>query len=157
MTKEQALAQGYRWRDPDTKNYVATIQAEEIPSDITTTSDSATNEIFECSHKANCNHGCTKAFRIIPDELSFYKKIGIPLPTLCPACRTMERLEWRHGFELFDRTCNCAGKNDESGMYANEVTHQHGDTKCTNTFKTGFDPDKGDIVYCESCYQQEVE
>lgn len=157
LTKEQALAQGYRWRDPDTKNYVATIQAEEIPSDITTTADSITNEIFECSHKANCNHGCTKAFRIIPDELSFYKKIGVPVPHLCPACRTMERLALRQGLELYDRRCDCAGEQDSTGKYSNAVPHNHGATVCANIFKTGFDPRRGDIVYCESCYQKEVE
>ncbi len=156
LTKEEAVEQGYRWKDVDTKTYVPTILSENIPSDILNTDESITKEIIECAHKTNCNHNCTKAFRIIPNELSFYKKIGVPLPTLCFACRTMERLSLRHGIHLFERKCECAGVNSSVGNYTNGIIHDHGNSPCENTFMTGFDPKNSDIVYCESCYQQEV-
>lgn len=156
LTKEEAIKQGYRWRDPDIKNYVPTIFSQNIPDNITNTSDSITKEIIECAHKMTCNQGCTKAFRILQNELQFYKKIGVPLPTLCPACRTMERLKMRLPIQLYDRVCMCAGETDETSRYTNTVKHSHGEFPCGEKFKTGYAPDRPEIVYCEKCYQQEV-
>ena len=157
LTKEQAKGEGYRWRDPDTKNYVPTILSEDIPNDITSTGDAITDEVLECAHKMRCNQGCTKAFRILSNELQFYRKIGVSLPILCPACRTLERLKMRLGVELYDRSCMCAGENDDTRQYKNEVAHLHHDKKrCEEKFKTGYSPEEKDIVYCEQCYQQEV-
>jgi hypothetical protein len=157
LTKEQALAKGYRWREPDTKDYTPTLRVEDVPSDITTVDDSITKEIIECAHKGECNQGCTKAFRIIPDELQFYRKIGVPLPILCPACRTMERLKLRLKMELYDEACMCAGTNSKDGVYKNHGMHNHGNMPCQNIFKTGYKPGQGDMIYCEQCYQQEVQ
>ena len=156
LTKEEALAKGFRWREPDVKDYKPTMLAGNVPNDITNTDDSITKEIIECAHKGECNQGCTKAFRIISDELQFYRKIGVPVPTLCPACRTMERLKMRLGIKLYDSPCMCEGKSSKEGIYENFSTHTHGIEKCPNEFKTGYDPAKGDLVYCEQCYQQEV-
>lgn len=156
LTKEEAIAKGFKWKDPDTKNYAPTVATENIPSDIYKVEESITNEVFECAHKMTCNQGCTKAFRILPNELNFYKKIGVPLPNLCPACRTLERLKLRLGVELYSRKCNCAGGEDDLGNYKNGVEHFHGSGHCGEEFKTGYSPEKKDIVYCEKCYQQEV-
>ena len=136
LTKDQAIEKGYRWRDVETKNYVPTMLTENIPDDITKTDDSILDEVIECAHKTNCNHNCTKAFRIIGNELQFYRKIGVPVPTLCPACRTMERLKLRLGIKLYKRNCMHEG--------------------CENTFETGYPPESPEIIYCEKCYQQEV-
>ena len=156
LTKEEILDKGYKWREVDTKKYVPTISCDDIPSDINKTDGSITNEIFECAHKMTCNQGCTKAFRITQNELQFYKKIGVPLPVLCPACRTMERLKMRLGIKLYDSSCMCGGNKSENGIYKNLGPHKHGENKCENKFKTGYNPDKGEIVYCEECYQQET-
>lgn len=157
LTREQAIEQGYRWRESEGRDYKPTLSAENIPSSIADTPDSIIGEIIECAHAGkNCNQGCTKAFRVIPDELAFYRKIGVPVPALCPACRTMDRLAWRKGLELYETRCHCAGATDDSGSFTNSVQHEHSDNHCENVFKTGFDPGKGDIVYCESCYQKEV-
>jgi hypothetical protein len=156
LTKEEAVAQGYRWRDQEAKNYVPTMLAENIPSDIKNVADNITGEIIECAHYGNCNQNCTKAFKVTIDELSFYKKVGIPLPTLCPACRTMERLDFRLPIKLYDRKCMCTGTNDTTEQYENVGAHPHGQQDCGANFKTGFSPESEAIVYCESCYQQEV-
>ncbi len=156
LTKEEAQAKGYRWRDAESRDYKPTMTVEQIPSDITATDEGITKEIIECAHKGTCNQNCTKAFRIIPDELAFYKKIGVPVPTLCPACRTMERLKMRLMMELYERKCACAGIVSENGTYTNLTPHDHGDTPCLVEFKTGYPPESGAIVYCETCYQQEA-
>ena len=69
----------------------------------------------------------------------------------------MERLKLRLGVELYDGTCMCGGVESKDGIYKNQVTHPHSDAQCHNNFKTGFKPGRGDVVYCESCYQQEVD
>lgn len=134
LTRDEAIERGYRWRDADSKDYTPTITSENIPNDINEVDESICDEVLECAHKTSCNHNCTKAFKIMPNEILFYKKLGVPLPTLCPACRTMERLKMRLGMKLFTRNCD----------------------KCSKEVKTGFDPKNGDIVYCEECYTQEV-
>jgi hypothetical protein len=157
LTKEEVIEKGYRWRDVANRDYKPTIFTGKFSDDITQTPDSITGEIFECAHKEKCNQGCTKAFRIIPNELQFYKKIGVPIPTLCPACRTMERLKIRLGIKLYESNCMCAGEKSSDGEYKNYILHTHGQNKCENKFKTGYNPKDKNIVYCESCYQQEVD
>ncbi len=81
-----------------------------------------TREVIEYAHKGECNQGCTKAFRIILDELQFYRKVGIPVPNVCPACRTMDRLKLRLGIELYNQLCMCDGIQSENGGYQNFST-----------------------------------
>ncbi len=38
----------------------------------------------------------------------------------------------------------------------NDKNHFHGVEKCSVGFKTAYAPDRPEIVYCESCYKQEV-
>jgi hypothetical protein len=156
LTKDEAIKKGYRWHEVVAKDYKPTMKIKDIPTDITKTKDSITKEIIECSHMGNCNQGCTTAFRIIPNELQFYRKVGVPVPTLCPACRTMERLKMRLGIKLYDQKCMCIGSTDKTDVYKNAVTHVHGNSSCDEKFETGYNPDEGEIVYCEKCYQQEV-
>ncbi|KKQ86951.1 MAG: hypothetical protein UT09_C0023G0016, partial [Parcubacteria group bacterium GW2011_GWF2_38_8] len=32
---------------------------------------------IECEHQGKCNEQCTEAFKIIPDELAFYKRMNL--------------------------------------------------------------------------------
>ena len=135
LTKEEAIEQGYSWKEKEERNYTIDIKTEDIPNDIKDVDDSILNKIIECSHK-DCNHQCTEAFKIIPNELSFYKRMNLPIPHLCPNCRHYERLSQRNPLKLWHRKC----------MKDN----------CPNEFETSYAPDRPEIVYCEKCYQQEV-
>ncbi|MCR4328807.1 MAG: hypothetical protein NUV53_04875 [Patescibacteria group bacterium] len=161
LTKEEASAQGFRWKDSEKKQYEPTIHVGDIPAGIGDAKDSLTGEIFECFHKGGCNEQCTEAFRIIPQELQFLRKLGISLPRLCPNCRHYERLRMRNPMKLWRRMCQCTRTNQESGSenqarYQNTVTHFHGGVPCPNEFETSYAPDRKEIVYCENCYQSEV-
>jgi len=144
ITKEQAGAEGYVWRDSEEKNYKITVVAENIPDNSKDLSENISSEVFECAHKGECNHQCAGAFRVIPQELQFYKKMNLPLPHFCPNCRRGERLAQRHMLKFYHRSCMC-----------DKLNHGHGD-KCPNEFETSYAPDGPEIVYCEQCYQQEV-
>ncbi len=136
IDKEQASRDSYSWLDFKERSYKITLSAEKIPDNSEDLSETILNEVLECTHKNMCNHQCTGAFRIIPQELQFYQKMNLPLPRLCPNCRREERLMQRHKLKFYHRKCMKPG--------------------CTNEFETSYAPDRPEIVYCEACYNQEV-
>jgi len=156
LGKEEATAQGYAWRETSARDYKVTKRPDELPDGISEAPDSIINEVIACVHGGVCNQLCTTAFRILPDELTFYRKLGVPLPRLCHNCRTFERLAQRTGLELYPRACECAGAKSKNGSYANTAAHSHGANPCSNQFETAYGSDRKEIVYCEECYQAEV-
>jgi hypothetical protein len=135
LTKEQAIQQGYKWKEKEERNYTIDIKNEDIPDNINDITDDITTKIIECAHK-DCNHQCTEAFKIIPEELTFYRRMNLPIPRLCPNCRHGERIIQRNPMKLWHRSCMKEG--------------------CTNEFETSYAPERPEIVYCEKCYQGEV-
>ena len=156
LTKEQTIEQGYSWKDPEERNIQITLKTEDILDHIKDTTDDILNQIIGCEHKGQCNEQCTEAFKIIPQELEFYKKMNLPLPRLCPNCRHYQRIKQRNPLKLWHRQCQCNGTKSENGIYTNTIPHAHGTELCPNEFETTYSPDRKEIVYCEHCYQQEV-
>lgn len=156
LTREEAERQGYKWREAEEKNYQITKEFKDLPNHIGDVDDSILKETIACAHNQECNEQCTKAFKIIPEELAFYRRMNLPLPRLCPNCRHYERLKQRNPLKLWHRKCMCGGKTSENGVYENTVSHSHGEGKCPNEFETSYSPERHEIVYCESCYQSEV-
>ena len=155
-TKDSAERQGFRWNAPDTKNYAITKAPEALPDSIGTADDALLGETIGCAHHGSCAHECTVAFRLIPHELQFYRRMNLPLPRLCPNCRYYGRLAKRNPLQFSRRACQCAGLKSENGIYANTGTHTHKDSPCPNEFETPYSPDRPEIVYCEECYKAEV-
>jgi hypothetical protein len=136
LTKEEAVKEKYKWVEQEERDYQVDIKTDEIPDNIQDVSDLIIGSVIECFHKGKCNQQCTKAFKIIPSELQFYKRMNLPLPRLCPNCRYYERLFQRNPLKLWHRTCMKEG--------------------CNNEFETSYAPERPEIVYCERCYQKEV-
>ncbi len=130
MTKDEVLLKGWKWEDlvPGTFGK-ETIKPEDVPNSIDDISDSILKEALKCTN-------CAKNYNIVQPELQFYKREKIPIPRLCPECRYEQRNALRPPRKLWHRNCM---KNS-----------------CTNEFETPYAPDRPEIVYCESCYQQEV-
>ncbi|MFH0712241.1 MAG: hypothetical protein V2A55_00050 [Candidatus Jorgensenbacteria bacterium] len=169
LSKEEAISQGYRWKDPETKEYKVTKRLEDLSDHINDVDDSILKETIGCAHaigspsensgqigKPICNEQCTTAFKIIKDELQFYRKMNLPLPRLCPNCRHYQRLKQRNPLKLWHRTCRCAGGKSENSIYSNTAKHFHESNHCPNEFETSYSPERKEIVYCESCYNSEV-
>lgn len=144
LTKEQAVEQGYHWKDQEEKKYQIDTLSENLPDHINDVLDDIVGKVIECAHKGECNEQCTKAFKLIPQELQFYKKMNLPLPRLCHNCRHYERLARKNPLKLWHRQCMCDKSN-----------HGH-DGKCPNEFETSYAPDRPEIIYCEQCYNSEV-
>jgi len=101
LTKEQALQQGYQWKDKDQREYQS---GTYIPADnIHDIEDSITNEVLSCSD-------CGKNFKITPTELQFYKQLQIPIPTKCPDSRHYHRLNKRNKLHLRPAICAKTGE-----------------------------------------------
>ncbi|MFA5839013.1 MAG: hypothetical protein WC849_03695 [Candidatus Paceibacterota bacterium] len=136
ITKEYSLIKRYNWKNREERNYNITIQSADLPDDIKNVSESIFDEIISCCNNENKDSQCTMAYRIMPEELQFYKQKGLPLPRYCPNCRHYQRLEHINPMKLWHRKCM---KED-----------------CHNEFETSYAPERPEIIYCERCYQQEV-
>ena len=130
LTKDETIKRGFRWEDKTTGTYgKETIKKEKIPNSIEKVDEKILNEILVCEE-------CNKNFRITQAELSFYKRMNLPLPHKDFECRHKERMSKRNPRKLWHRNCMKDG--------------------CQNEFETSYAPDRPEIVYCETCYQQEI-
>lgn len=122
LKKEEALKAGFTWYDnphePEQKP-----QTYEIPDHIKDAPDSITKELLVCDE-------CTKNFKIIEQELRYYRNKNLPIPRTCPDCRHRARIKLRPQRQLFDRTCS----------------------KCEKKLKSPFKSSQPEKVYCETCY-----
>jgi hypothetical protein len=134
--KNEILRDGYVYRAQSEKESKATMNYFDLPDHIRDVSDDILNEIITCPNDGNEKTQCTKRYRILSEELKFLRKANIALPRYCPNCRHFQRLDKRNPMRLWHRACM---KKD-----------------CYNEFETTYAPDRPEIVYCESCYQQEV-
>jgi hypothetical protein len=122
LTQEEALNQGFTWyENPNEPKKI--LQTYKIPDHIQNVPDSITNEILTCKT-------CDKNFKIIKQELTYYKKKGLPIPHNCSDCRHKERIKLRPPRQLFDRTC----------------------TQCKTPTRSCFNEKRPEKVYCETCY-----
>ncbi len=156
LDRNGTLGRGFKWKEPEEKNYQVTMKTNDVPDSISDVKDSITSEIIECAHRGECNEQCTRVFRIIPQELSFYQRMELPLPHFCFSCRHAQRLDQRKPLKLWHRKCQCAGEKSENGVYTNLSQHTHTAVHCSNEFETSYAPERKEIVYCEGCYNAEV-
>ena len=154
--EEGATEKGMKWGSFEEKNYKVTLSPNDLPNSIKEVNDSILNEVISCVHDEDCGHGCTKAFRIVADELAFYKRKNIPLPRECPNCRYYRRLAYRNPTILRETICMCGGEDLSNGIYKNTVLHQHGSTPCGKNINTTINEKDDFLIYCEECYKKEV-
>ena len=111
LSQSEAESQGYKWKEPEDRNYIVEIKPEELPISISTTSENIIGKIIGCQHKEQYTHQCTLAFKITDSELQFYKKMNLPLPNKCPNCRHAERFVKHNPLKLWHRQCMCDKEN----------------------------------------------
>jgi hypothetical protein len=119
-TKEHAKMEGFRWSDSQTH---LTRQTYKIPDNINDVKDDILDASLACEKTS-------KNFRIIPQELDFYRKNLIPIPRRHPDTRYYNRLALRNPFELFDRAC----------------------ANCRASIKTTYAQNRPESPCCEKCY-----
>lgn len=145
LLADKAGEQGYTWFTPGQREVAITLSHEAIPDHISEVRDDIVDEVIACQHSGQCNEQCSRGFRIILKELELYRKLGLPLPRLCPNCRHFQRITRRNPLTLWHRTCQCK-----------EQDHVHGVHPCSNEFETAYAPERREIVYCAPCYQEHL-
>ncbi len=130
LNKEEALAQGYEWKDRQKNTYTPTFKSNDLPDTIAEVSDTIKNEIIECGDKDK--EYSIGAYKISEQELLFYRKMNLPLPRFCFNVRFTNRFNKRPNMELIERSCN----------------------KCNALVSTVYTADNAPILYCEECYRQ---
>ncbi len=146
LTKGEALNKNYEWQDNIQRTTgKETLKPEQVPESIYDVSDSILEEVLVCIE-------CKRNYKIIPNELIFYRKMKIPIPRRCFYCRHAARLKRRNPFKLWHRTCMCGS----AGSPQATIEHFHGEGKCEVEFETSYAPERPEIIYCEKCYQAEV-
>jgi hypothetical protein len=130
LHKEEALAQGFKWQDeiPHTSGQ-ETISHDKLPKDSQELSDDLLKEVLKCER-------CTRNYRLILQELNFYRKMNLPVPNECFNCRHERRMKMRNPRQLFGGTC----------------------AKCGMHFETSYPPEKHNEfkLYCERCYLEDM-
>lgn len=129
LSKKEALKRGFKWSDYEspTPDMGQIIPTNKLPDKIEDITDNILKQAIECEITK-------KPFKIIKQELEFYRKQNIPLPRRHPEQRHIDRMSIRNPLKLWDRKC----------------------MKCGSKIRTSYSPDRPEIVYCESCYLKEV-
>lgn len=126
ITKEKVASMGAKWKEDEVNSRYYGEQTN-LPDNISETSDEHIQKIFTCI-------GCSRQYRIIQQELRFYHDMKIALPQQCFDCRHRERLNWKNGWNLWDRECH----------------------RCHIPIRSTYSPQRPETVYCEKCYQTAV-
>lgn len=128
MTKEEVVAQGFRWEDDLQKTTgKETLKPEQIPNHIKDVQDSIMQEVLSCTD-------CGRNYKLTEAEFIFYKRMLLPIPRKCFYCRHQARIKKRGPYKFWERVCN----------------------KCKKEITTNYAPDRPEIVYCEDCYKKEI-
>lgn len=126
LNKNEIEKNGWRYVEKKSE-YSGDATLTEIPDDISDVEENICKEILKCEKSG-------KLYKIIPQELKFYKKMGIPVPRCAPDQRHKDRIELRTPRRLWDRKC----------------------MKCDADVKTAYSTERKEKVYCDRCYLKEV-
>jgi hypothetical protein len=130
LTKSEAVWSGiFHWSDYEAPfpTVEKVIPASKLPDTIDSIPDDILNWAIECEVTG-------RPFRIIRQELEFYRKHSLPIPRRHPDQRHLDRMALRNPRKLFERKCD----------------------KCWVDMITTYAPERPETVYCSSCYDKEV-
>lgn len=127
LTKEETEKRGWTWLDEVEKKDQYMGPMIKLPDSIDDVGDDICKRILTCEATG-------KQYKIIPQELAFYRNMRLPLPRRCFFRRHKDRMAMRNPRKLFDRTCG----------------------KCGAAIQTTYAPDRPEIVYCEPCFQNSL-
>ncbi len=129
LSKEQVLERGWNWSDYESPPPQADklIQGKDLPTSIEDIPDDILHWAIECE-------ATKKPFKIIKQELDFYRKMKLPIPHFHPDERHRRRMALRNPRKLWDRAC----------------------ANCHKPIATSYSPERPETVYCEECYLKEV-
>jgi len=126
LSKEEVLARGWQWQERIQEHDSRGLQVT-VPDHIRDVPDNITEKILTCA--ASGQH-----YKIIPQELKFYRAQGLAIPDRCPDQRHFDRLALRNPRRIYSREC----------------------AKCSTSIETTYATGRPEKVYCEDCYLKAV-
>jgi len=142
LKKEEATAIGAKWQDDDRMIHFDG-PFYEPKADIKEYENNEQERQALLAGILKCQE-TGKPYKIIPQELAFYIKHGLPVPTISFEARHKARVAKRNPFKLWERQCDCE-----------DSSHGHSG-RCENKFESTYSPEKPYKVYCEDCYQKSI-
>jgi len=139
LTSEQVNERGLAWREKQGEQIIPTGQTYSLPDHIRDVHDDLCDAVLACEASG-------KYYKIIPQELIFYRTMNLPVPRKCFDQRHKERLYWRNPRELWKRQCMCSQSEHP----------EHSNGTCQIFFQTSYSPERPEKVYCDACYQRET-
>jgi hypothetical protein len=129
MEREEVLARNWQWKDDvdEVPNVEKTIPAARLPDNTADIPDDIVNWAIECEASG-------RPFKILAQELKFYRENNLPIPRRHPDERHKRRLSLRNPRKVHDRQCD----------------------KCQAPLQTTYPPNSPEVIYCEECYLSEV-
>ncbi|MFA4815216.1 MAG: hypothetical protein WC924_05080 [Candidatus Gracilibacteria bacterium] len=127
LSKEEVLKRGLIWKEKIGEGEAYEGPSILIPDHIRDVEPGICDAILKCEITG-------KYFKIIPQELEFYKQLGVALPRRCFEQRHKERIYFRNPRTLWKRTCMA----------------------CKAPIESSYSPDRPEKVYCEACYLKTV-
>lgn len=126
LSEKEVKSRNWKWKMDDEKGFYDG-PAADVPANIDDVSDEITKQILICEPTK-------KSFKVIPQELRFYRKVKLPIPRRSPNQRHIDRLNARNPQTIWKRNCE----------------------KCAAEIQTSFAQDRPEKVYCEACYLKAV-
>ncbi|MBI4836668.1 MAG: hypothetical protein HY817_05425 [Candidatus Abawacabacteria bacterium] len=126
LTQEVAKKRAIRFEEEPLKESIESI-SNDLPDNIKNIPDSIFKETLSCLT-------CNKNYRLIEQELAFYRKMQLPIPRKCFHCRHFERLKRQNPRQLFARNCS----------------------ECDISLMTTYPLVREPKVLCEPCYNKRV-
>jgi hypothetical protein len=126
LTEDETTAQEWKWIEPQSEDKDGT-SAEELPDNIDDASDALLSTPVRCMRSG-------RVFRMIKQEIDFYRQHRIPLPRLHPTERHRDRFRSHNFPRLHNRHC----------------------MNCQKPMRTTYAPDRPEIIYCDECYLKTV-
>lgn len=127
LTREETLSKGWKWHEKVDADQSYLGPQSTVPDDIRDATDDIVHTIFTCESSG-------KLYKILPQELQFYREMKLPLPRKCFMERQRVRFASRNPRKLWDRAC----------------------AKCAKPIQTTYAPDRPETVHCEKCYLEAV-
>lgn len=129
LTEKEVTKRGWHWRSKEEEppKVQKIIPASALPSSISAVPDDILQWAIECEATA-------RPFKLIKQELAFYREMKLPVPHFHPDERHRRRMERRNPRKLWSRQC----------------------ANCQKPITTSFAPERKEQILCESCYEKVV-
>ncbi len=114
-------------QSPDNQAGMPISQGSNLPDAIDDVSDTITESPLACN-------SCAKSYKILAQELEFYRSHQLTLPRYCFICRQKNRVASLLPRKLYPRQCQ----------------------KCQVELASPYAPDRPETIFCTKCYQAEI-